>query len=171
MKKVLSIAMMLLAVMTAGAQVETLTPMKVEADPMTNTSGGVEWLGKHVCISLPDKGIPWIILYMKDHIFVKNYSTKIGYYTANDSLIGMATMVSPQPTQDGTRMMIGASFAKDSIPYAEYSDDKFVMKKAWRVRVEDVVKWLKETDGYIRIVTETYGNHLYDVKFRLKKED
>lgn len=171
MKKVLSIFALLLIGMMASAQVETLTCKKVDADPMTNTSGGVEWIGSHVCISLPNKGIPWIILYRKDHIFVKNYSTKIGYYTANDSLIGMATMVIPRPTQDGTRMMIGASFANDSIPYAEYSDDKFVMKKAWRVRVVDIVRWLKETDGYIRIVTETYGNHLYDVKFRLKKED
>ena len=171
MRKVLSIIALLLIGMVASAQVETLTFKKVEADPMTNTSGGVEWIGSHVCISLLDKGIPWIILYRKDHIFVNNFSTKIGYYTKNDSLIGMGTFIRPNITQDGTRMFIGPAFSDNELPHSEYSDDKFVVKKSWRVRVVDIVEWLKETDGYIRIVTETYGNHLYDVKFRLKKED
>lgn len=170
MKKVLSIVIMLLAVITAGAQVETLTYTKVDADPMTNTSSGVEWVGRHVRISLPDKGIPWIILYKKDHIFVKNYGTKIGYYTANDSLIGMGTIVRPEISQDGTWMMVGPAFSKESLPHAKYYEDK-ILNTSWRVTVNDVVEWLNETDGYIRIVTETYGNHIYDVKFRLKKED
>ena len=171
MKKSLSIIALLLIGMTASAQViETLTYQKTEGDPMTNTSAGEKWVGTHVGISLPYDGWQYIIIKMKDHIFVNNSSTKIGYYTANDSLIGMASVLVPQITQDGQRMVIGPAFSQDSIPYGEYSDDKFYSKKSWRVRAVDIVKWLKETDGYIRIVTQTYGNHLYDVRFRLRKE-
>jgi hypothetical protein len=172
MKKVLSIIALIAVTLTASAQeIETLTYHKTEGDPMTNTSSGEMWIGTHVGISLPDNGFNKIMFKMKDHIFVKNYSTKIGYYTANDSLIGMGTIVTAPISGDGQIMSFSVAFSNDSLPHSEYSEKQFVMPKSWRVRVRDMITWLKETDGYLRFVTRTYGEHIYDVRFRLKKEE
>lgn len=171
MRKVIILLLLSVSSVAIAQEIEKLTPQRFDADPMAGMSSGILWSSDHVGIWLPDKGINTIRLKMKDHIFIKNYVTKIGYYTSDDQLIGMGAPVRATPSQDGTRMDMTVFFAKDSLPLSEYSEDKWVMKKSWRVRVKDIMSWLKETDGYIRITTQTYGGYLYDIRFRLRKED
>ena len=171
MKGVLLFLILALTVTAEAQEIEVLNRKLFDADPMTGQPSGVLWSSEHVGVWLPDKGLDIVRLKMKDHIFIKNYMTRIGYYTSDDKLIGMGTAIRATPTQDGTRMDMNIFFAKDSLPFSEYSDDKWIMKKSWRLRVKDMMKWLKETDGYLRITTQTYGGYLYDIRFRLKNEE
>lgn len=91
------------------------------------------------------------VLTKPEHIFVSGGQPKLGFYNKNDRLIGKANVFMAMPMEDGTRMNIGVCFSQDTIPYGEYSDDKYYVKKAWRVLPKDVLRWLKETEGYARI--------------------
>lgn len=170
-EKLLYLLVLLVGLNSNAQTIETLVPQKIEADSMTGNEGGTAWTGEHIYFYETVKEEVSIVLTKPEHIFVSGGQPKLGYYNKNDSLIGMANIFLAMPMEDGTRMIIGASFSKDTIPYGEYSDDKYYEKKAWRVKPVDVLRWLKETDGYARIVTTTYGNHLFDIRFRLKREE
>jgi hypothetical protein len=171
MRKVLFIWAMLAMAVIAGAQgVEQLEPKEVNGDAMLGSNRSVIWRSEHVNIVEPEKGSVQIILTKADHIFIKNYETRIGYYTDKDQLIGMGMVLRPTPSQGGTKMEIGVAFANDSLPYSVYSEDEYYVKKSWRILPKDVLKWLKESNGHIRVVTPIYDNNLFDVKFRLKRE-
>lgn len=171
MKKIYFLLLLFVGVNVNAQIIESLIPQKIEADPMTGNTGGVAWVGEHIYFYETEKGKVNIVLTKPEHIFVSGGQPKLGFYNNNDSLIGMANVFMAMPMKDGTRMTIGVSFSQDTIPYGEYSDDKYYVKKAWRVLPKDVLRWLKETEGYARIVTTTYGNHLFDVRFRLKREE
>ena len=170
MRKVFILLLLAISCVAMAQEIEKLSPQHFDGDPMTGMSSGTLWSSDHVGIWLPDNGISAIRLKMKDHIFIKNLVTKIGYYTADNQLIGMGTALRVTPSQDGTRMDVNVFFSKDSIPLSMYSEKDYVMKKSWRVRVKDIILWLQDTEGYIRITTQTYGGYLYDVRFRLRKE-
>ncbi len=171
MKKFILLLLLFVGVIANAQIVESLVPQRIEADPLTGKTGGVAWVGKHIIIYETEDNQVKIVLTKPEHIFVRRGLSKLGFYNNNDSLIGMANVFSPVPMEDGTRMTIGASFSKDTIPYGEYSDDRYYVKKSWRLLPKNVLRWLKENDGYVRIVTTTYGNHLFDVRFKLKREE
>lgn len=171
MKKIILTLFCLIVTAVRAQNIEELKAKNYDTDPMLGSSGGTAWISEHVGLWLPGKGGDLLRLLMKDHIFVKNYDTKIGFYSADNTLIGVGFPVKATPTQDGKRMDLKVFFSNDSLPYSEYSENDYVIKKSWRVRVSDVFRWLKENDGYIRITTLTYGGYLYDVRFRLKKEE
>lgn len=158
------------AAMTTTAQtfdnIEELSPVVQKEDPMLGTKADTVWVSEHAEISPFMRGKK-IELKKPDHVFTSG--AKVGYYSNDGTLLCMVPMVMMRTNQDRTRAEFNVAFANDSIPYGEYSDDKFYVKKAWRVRAADVLKWLQNNDGYIRIVCETYGNNLYDLKFRIKK--
>ncbi len=165
------ILLLLLAGLNINAQeIETLIPKEVKPDPMTGNSGGTAWIGEHIFL-YETKGDASIVLCKPKHIFVSGGQPKLGYYNRNDSLIAMGGISSALPMEDGSRMRIWAFFSTDSLPHGEYSENKFYSKKSWRVLPSDLLKWLKETDGYARIVVSTYGQHLFDVRFRLKRDN
>lgn len=171
MKKVLFLLLLLMP-LTAVAQVfediEELTPVVQKEDPMLGTKGDTIWVSEHVEISPFMRGKK-IMLKKPEHVFTSG--AKVGYYSSDGTFLCMAPMVMAMPNEDRTRIEFKNAFANDSIPYAEYSDDKFVMKKSWRVRAIDMLRWLQENDGYLRIICETYGNNLYDVKIRIPKRE
>ena len=160
--------------MMAGAQnigMEELVQTSKKGDPMLGTKDRVVWRSEHAQIDEGKYG-PIITLNHDGHVFVKG-DTRLGLYTIQDSLMGMATiLLNAKPSSDGQHFFIqGAMFSMDSIPNGEYSDDKFYVKKAWRLRTRDAIQWAQYNDGYIRIVTPTYGDYLYDIKLKFYKDE
>lgn len=169
MKKVLFLFFAMVAV-TSGAQtfedVEELIPVIQKEDPMLGTKADTVWISEHAEIS-PYYSGKRIIIKDPDHIFTK--MAKVGYYSNDKTLLYMAPSVLLRTNQDCTRADFNVIFSKESIPYGEYSEDKYYEKKAWRVLAEDILKWMQNNDGYIRIICYTYGNNIYDLKIRVKK--
>ena len=169
MKKVLFLLLMLTA-MTATAQtfeeIEELSPVIQEEDPMLGTKVDTVWISEHAEIS-PFYSGKRIVLKKPANIFTN--IAKVGYYSNAGTLLYMTPSVLLRTNQDYTRAYFSAAFSKDSIPYGEYSDDKYYEKKAWRVLAEDILKWMQNNDGYIRIICYTYGDNIYDLKLRVKK--
>lgn len=117
MKVLITIFLLLINVYCNAQTVESLVYQKIEPDPMTNQAGGVSWVGEHIYIHESNKGETSIVLYNPEHIFVRGKRAKLGYYTKNDSLIGMATDYMPWRLEDGRRMLITAALSQDTIPY------------------------------------------------------
>lgn len=168
MKSLLFIITLMVSICSYGQEIEILQPQKVNKDPMKGLESGILWVGKHISIYEADNSTPVFTLGNSKHIFVKGI-TRIGYYSDSDSLLYMAQHNMKKISEDGQRLALGVTFANDSIPYAVYSDDKFVMKKAWAVLQKDLLRWLKENDGYLRVVTPIYGGRTFDVRFKLAK--
>lgn len=167
MRKFLLFALLMVG-MTAGAQkieMEYLQLQTVDDDPLTGTVGGLGWAGPHVSIFLPIEGAGQFILRNPDHVFSRG--AKIGYYSSADSLLYMSKYSITTVSEDGSKLSANVFFSPDSIPYSDYSEKGFVYQKSWRVRPKDIVEWLQKNDGYIRVVANTYGGNLFDVRFRL----
>ena len=172
MKKIalLILAMLLL---TACGQQNEVTQEAVymnitaqEAKELMDTQEGYIILDTRTQEECDQGHIPGAILIPYDEVLEKAE----GILTDKDQLIGMGMVLRPTPSQGGTKMEIGVAFANDSLPYSVYSEDEYYVKKSWRILPKDVLKWLKESNGYIRVVTPMYDNNLFDVRFRLKRE-
>ena len=156
--------------MTMQAQTigtEELLPVKIAGDELLGTKDRIVWQSEHVQIDEGKYG-PVITLKSEGHIFVSSLP-KYGMYNTNDSLIGAPYMCTyNMPTQDGQHYtFMGAVFAKDSIPGSDYQEKKI----RWRLRMSDLVKWMQEERGTLRIVTKVYGGYMYDIRFRFKEEE
>ena len=162
MKKLFFLFVMMVATIGAHAQdIETLVPTEIEVDQMLNPDGGTKWRGVYVAIFEHPGKEPNFNIKCKDHIFDRKIF-RIGYYSANDSMMYMSQNFC-NTNQGNTIMRIGDGFAKDSIPYSTYRNGD------WHTRPQDIMRWLKETDGYLRVLAPVYGGRYQEVKFRLKK--
>lgn len=170
MKKFFIFALLMVG-MTAGAQkieMEYLQLHTVDDDPLTGTVGGIGWAGKHVSIFLPIEGAGQFVLRNPDHVFSRG--ARIGYYSSSDSLLYMSKYSITNVSEDGAKLEASVFFSPDSLPHSDYSENAFYYKKSWRVRPKNIVEWLLENDGYIRLVANTYGDNLFDVRFRLRNK-
>lgn len=174
MKKLLTTIVLIMVAVSASAQVEILSEQLVKGDPMLGTKDGIAWVGNNIIITENPQGDVRFTLTNKgtSHIFIQG-AIMIGYYNSNDEfLCKTESYLSKYNIVQGSQQeWISVAFSKDSVPYSEYSDDKWVFKKMWRTKASDIMKWLRENDGYIRIVAPMYGGTSLDFKFALKKED
>lgn len=169
MKKLLFLllAMVTTNVTAQNLGMEELSPANIKGDELLGTKDRIVWQSEHVTIDEGKYG-PVITLKQEGHVFIPS-NPKYGMYNTNDSLIGAPYMCTfNMPTQDGQHYTImGAVFAKDSIPGSDFQDKK----SRWRLRMDDLVKWMQEEHGTLRIVTKVYGGYMYDIRFRFKKEE
>ena len=169
MKKVLflllAVVSMIMQAQTIGTEV--LMPINMIGDELLGTKDRIVWQSEHVQIDEGKYG-PVITLKNEGHIFVSSLP-KYGMYNTKDSLIcAPFYCVYTAPSQDGQYFTImGAVFAKDSIPGGKYLEKK----KQWSISMKDLVKWMQEERGTLRIVTKVYGGYMYDIRFRFKEEE
>ena len=162
MKKLFFLFVMMVVAIGAQAQdIETLVPTEIEVDPMLNPDGGTKWSGMYVNVFEYPGKTPHIVFKCADHVFVDKL-IRVGYYSDKDSLLYMTRDIG-RVNSSGTRMMIVRGIANDSIPYAENQSP------IWYVYPEQILRWLKETDGYLRVLAPIYGDRYHEIKFRLKK--
>lgn len=169
MKQLLTFALLLLT-MTAGAQeMEILDSIRVEADVMYGTSGYTMWQSKHMRFSLSDKGtLEWEII-NPPHIFIfdrfkltgksMGYSNaRVGLFAENDSLLAMVDKWKALPSEYGKilRLTADATFNR---PNGE----------KMKGTILHVLGTLMQRKGsYVRVVTNVYGDHYFEVKARMK---
>lgn len=173
MKRLVTLLLLFLPLMITAQEIgiEELTEQHVKGDLMKGTQDRMVWASQHVMIE-DGRFSPIIYLKHGGHVFTGG-STMIGFYNNQDSLVGKATILpNAKPTTDRQHFVIqGAIFATDSIPNAEYSKDKFVIKNAWRLRLRDAIGWVQANDGNMRIVTSVYGERTYDIRLKFKKAE
>ena len=173
MKKLLFFLLLLVVSIAGRAQVELLTHKDIKGDPMLGTKDFSAWVGNNVLIKEISDDDATIILTNKGtyHIFVKGYMS-IGYYNNNDELIlhTKILITDRKIAQDHQRVWFDSYLTKDSIPYSERSEYKFGGDITYHAKASHVMKWLRENDGYVRMVAPMYGGNSLDVRFALRKK-
>lgn len=156
----------------ADAQVYDLKSKDIDGDPLLGKESCTAWVGGNVCIYEYKNGKASIVLsnHEMSDIFVKG-AIVFGYYSSSDSLLYSGKCYTAKIAQGSCNEYISYIFAEDSIPFSTYSDNDYVVKRSWRALSGDILRWMKETDGYLRIVAPMYGNHKFDRKIRIKKDD
>ena len=163
---------MLLVSLLTRAQIEYLDRHDVKGDPMLGTKDCVAWVGNNIQIVERDDSYTTFTLNNNglSHIFVKG-AIIIGYYKNDGDFLFKTESYTNTIEQGSQRESFSIGFSNDSVPYSEYSKDKWVLKNMWRVKASDIMRWLRESDGYIRIVAPMYGGNRLDLKFALKKNE
>lgn len=171
MKKVFLFVITMLPMM-AVAQIDSLTRYEVKGDPMLGGEGYTAWVGKNIHITEKANGKTTITLTNDglQHVFVKG-ATIIGYYSKDGEFLYKTESYTTQIEQGSQKEYLSAAFSKDSVPYSEYSKNGWVLPNMWRVLPSDIMRWLRETGGHIRIVAPMYGGNRLDFKFAIKKEE
>lgn len=163
MKKVLFLFLMCLP-MILGAQVEMMSQHKIKADQMIGTGDATAWISKHVSIVETNDGKVGIVLYMDGHIFIDK-PFRVGFYDEKDNLIYICDRWSCQTEDDRqSARLVDSGFSNSKIEgSSEIGNNRYLVPR------ETILKYLKESKGYIRFVTTTYGGHIYDIKASIKK--
>lgn len=169
MKKELLLMLFMLSGMMSVAQTletETMKLTEVKGDPMLGTKDRKIWMSEHARIEPTNVGSA-IILTATENIFI-NKGTKIGIYNKQDSLIGMSSHLAfTQAVQGSFRLQIvGAITSQDSLPMSKKNNFGL-----WVVKMDDMLKWVQDNEGTLRIVTVVYGDYYYDIRLKFKKED
>ena len=151
MKKVLSIVIMLLVVMTAGAQ--EWEKKTTEADPMLGTKADViyEWQNADCVFSFSENSNSWSVkgwAFKPDATHLnhrQNFETyaKIGFYNESDELVSMFDKCKLELTDFYNRATSDAN-KKNKGQYA-------------------VTEYLKNEKGYVRIIIPTMQGAGFDV--------
>ena len=177
MKKVPTIMLMLWAGMTISAQ-EVMIKHRSKGDPLMGTKPYTYWESKHVYIWESDEGNVGMCIQNPSHVFTSELLTRIGFYSAKGELI-LATDGWGGSMETGSlSMFLKYGHTKDTTSvYSRKPDKETEVGKyaVWELTHENLVekehllKFLKETDGYIRIVTPIYYGGYFDVKAKLQK--
>lgn len=161
----------------ASAQ-ELMIKHRSKGDPMIEEKPYNYWESRHVFIQESDEGFVGMYIKNPSHVFTAEYSTRIGFYSPKGELLlttdgwhgvietgGLIMYLTHGYTADTTSV-----YCRKPDPALEYGEYKLreVTKKNI-VEKEHVLKFLKETNGYIRIVTPIYYGGYFDVKAKLKK--
>ena len=173
MKKVLVIFAMAMVTMTAKAQVEFLDRHVLKGDPLLGTKDCTAFYCKNLTITEKDDNATFTLNNKEtSHIFISG-AVLIGYYNNNnDFLYKTEAYITKYNIEQGSqREWFTVAFSKDSVPYSKYSEKEYILPKMWRVRGSDILRWLRENDGYIRIVAPMYGGNKLDLKIAIKKEE
>ena len=172
MKKVI-ISLLLLLGLSAKAQIQEMKPVFTKGDAMLGTKDRTRWVCENAIIDEPTENFKrWtMILISNEHIFERGGSsqTKIGFYNDQDSLIGMVKGYMSIPTKNPQTMALTWSVLNDSVPYSRQEIDRNG-KKIYRTDIQDLMTFLRETNGHIRVVAPLYEGYTLDFMFRLKKE-
>lgn len=184
MKKILLIFSLLLVEMNVGAQIELLTKAVFKTDPMTNNIGYTSWTSRHVQIIEEDNGNVYIELRNPSHIFSDWFSVKVGLYNQSGILLEMSEEWHCDVSEDEAKLWLHFGFAKDTtqtaytdtIPPGTIKTKEGTQYELARIkhynrimRAQDVLKFLKKSNGYIRITTPTYGSTMFDIKVRMAR--
>ena len=164
MKKLLLFAMLMMAMTVTAQDLGALKPVRYNADPMTNEVGYTVWENKYIRFTEDDKGEVNIILQNPPHIFdtCAEYP-RIGFYDMNGNLIAMSKQVTDWKSQSKTNLYIINVWAADSIlPYCEHVPNQRF--RHYCTSPKGILKFLKNHEGYIRIIACLYGDMLMDIK-------
>lgn len=169
MKKLITFALLLLSIAAGAQEMEILDSIRVEADVMYGTPGYTMWQSKHMRFSLSDKGtLEWEII-NPPHIFIADRSkltgkslgysnARVGLFAENDSLLAMVDKWKALPSEYGKilRLTADATFNR---PNGE----------KMKGTILHVLGTLMQRKGsYVRVVTNVYGDHYFEVKARMK---
>lgn len=177
MKVFITIAL-LLTWSIAGAQ-ELMIKHRSKSDPMLEEKPYNYWESRHVFIQESDEGIVGMLIRNPSHVFTAENSTKIGFYSSKGELLLMTDGWRGIMETGGLTMYLTHGYTADTAsvycrkpnPKNEYGEYKLrEITKKNIVDKEHVLKFLKETNGYIRIITPIYYGGHFDVKAKLKKD-
>ncbi len=166
MKKILSFAIILLATINSSAQeLEKLSKINIKGDELLGTKPSILWVSDHVKILQEDDEC-YINLIIKNHIFIDN-PFKVAFYDKKDNLVINCYMWCARLTDDHQRaQLVENGFTRDSIPGVQsLGDDRYLIPSS------TFVKYAMSHEGYIRFVTYTYGDYLYDIRAVFTKEN
>lgn len=182
MKKMTLLFSLLLLGITAVAQVEVLTKAVFKSDPMTNEIGYTSWTSRHIQIVEEDDGNVYIELRNPSHIFSDWFSAKVGLYNQSGKLLEMSEKWHCDVGEDEAKLWLHFGFTKDTtqtaytdtIPSGTIKTREGTQYQLARIeqynrimRAKDVLEFLKNTNGFIRITTPTYGSTMFDFKARM----
>ena len=172
MRRMISIALMLFAVMTAGAQeMELLDSIRQNPDPMYKERGGMTiWTSEHMAFIIYDNDTMEWRIKNPPHIFISDRSkwtgqdlgysyARVGLFAENDSLLGMVDKWKVVPSKHGTILNMTSSATFDR-PNGEKL--KGTMANVW-------VTLNQRKGSYVRVVTKVYGDYYFEVKATLNK--
>ena len=164
---------MLLLGLSANAQIQEMKPVFTKGDAMLGTKDCTRWICENAIIDEPSESIRmWhMTLISKEHIFERGggSQTRIGFYNENDSLVGMVKGYMGLPMKHPRTMSLTWSVLSDSVPYSRPKIDS-KGKKIYRTDIHDLMTFMRETKGYIRVIAPLYQGYSLDFKFRLKEE-
>ena len=180
--KIAILLSLMLPVLTASAQVEIMTKATFKADPMTNMIGHITWTSRHVQIVEEENGNVYIELRNPAHIFSEWHSVKVGLYSQSGKLLEMSEKWHCDVSENEAKLWLHFGFTKDttqtaytdSIPSGTIKTREGTQYKLAKIehynrimKAKDVLRFLKDTNGFIRITTPTYGSTLFDIKARI----
>lgn len=166
MKRLLSIMLMVAAVLSVSAQAEKLHKSVYKGDPMLDTQDAILWSSDHTMIKENADGTCIVILECKDHIFTDDEKFRVGFYDDGGNLLTMCDAWYYRTSSDGNAVvLVNSGFSNDSIPGSEaISDGRYMVPR------KAILDYLKQGKGYVRFVTTTYGDYIYDVQLAAIKE-
>ena len=155
-----------------------------KTDPMTNEIGYTSWTSRHIQIIEEDNGNVYIELRNPSRIFSDWFNAKGGLYNQSGKLMEMSEKWYCSVSEDEAKLWLHFGFTKDTIQTA-YTDtippgtiktqegtqyELARIKHYNRImRAKDVLRFLKDTNGFIRITTPTYGSTMFDIKARIAR--
>ena len=156
--------LLLLAGLTVSAQVETFKKFVRKGDPMLGTKDAILWESLHTLISERSDSTYYISLECKNHIFADG-TFRVGFYDDAGNLIGMCKNWLYNTSSDATTAILSErGFSDDSIPGSRKQYGKYMVTR------KTILEYLKKGKGYVRFVTTTYGDYIYDVSVAAIKE-
>ena len=169
MKQLLTFALLLLTMTASAQEMEILDSIRVDADVMYGTPSYNIWQSRHMRFSLSEKGgLEWEII-NPPHIFISDRSkltgqslgysnARVGLFAENDSLLAMVDKWKAVPSEHGQilRMAADATFNR---PNGE-------KVKGNILHVFGTL--MKRKGSYVRVVTNVYGDHYFEVKAKMK---
>lgn len=172
MKRILFLMLMLLTILTAGAQeMELLDSIRQEADPMYKERGGrTMWVSEHMVFIVNDNNtIEWQ-LRNPPHIFISDRSkltgqelgysnARVGLFAENDSLLAIIDKWKAIPSEHGSVLKMAANATFDR-PNGEKI--KGTILNVWATLI-------KRKGSYVRVVTNVYGDYYHEVKARINR--
>jgi len=177
MKKLVFIIALFVSVTDVFAQ-ELMIKRRSKADPMLGEKPYTYWESRHVFIMESDEGIVGMSIMNPQHVFTSDVSTKIGFYSASGKLLLTTDGWRSEIETGGLTMYLKHGYTTDTTSiysrkpeeneYGEVALRKITGKNI--VDKEHILKFLKETNGYIRIVTPIYYGGHFDIKARLKSK-
>lgn len=166
MKRLLSIMLMVAAVLSVSAQAETFRKVIHKGDPLLGSQDAILWDSPHSLIVEKADGTCTVALGCKDHIFTADEKFRVGFYDDGGNLLAMCDAWYYRTSSDANvAALVDSGFSNDSIPGSEaISDGRYLVPR------KAILDYLKQGKGYVRFVTTTYGDYIYDVQLAAIKE-
>lgn len=177
MKKLFVIIALFTSIIDVTAQ-ELMVKHRAKGDPMLEDKPYTYWESRHVFITESDEGIVGMSITNPQHVFTSDTFTKIGFYSASGKLLLKTEAWSASCETGGLTLYLRHGYTDDTTsvycrkPYEnEYGEiARREITKQNIVEKKHVLKFLKETNGYIRIVSPIYYGGYFDVKAKLKSK-